>query len=197
MIYVNDIYNLGKEASEMDKTALGKRIKEARMAKKMTQAEVVGSFITRNMLSQIESGTATPSVNTLEYLSRVLEVPMTYLMPAEADGECTDCAALLTYAKQLFFSGEYEQIIELKDSTGTLEDEFNAIKAKAYLELAEKFTGDESAEKMQAAVNYAKFAAELSQKGIYSNEAVKTEAMLVLNNLAQRLAEYYKSLISE
>ena len=61
----------------MDKAALGKRIKEARLAKKMTQAEVVGSFITRNMLSQIESGTATPSVKTLEYLSNVLELPMT------------------------------------------------------------------------------------------------------------------------
>jgi len=42
----------------MDRAALGSRIKEARLAKKLTQTEVVGSFITRNMLSQIESGTA-------------------------------------------------------------------------------------------------------------------------------------------
>ena len=34
----------------------GRRIKEARISKKMTQSEVVGTFITRNMLSQIESG---------------------------------------------------------------------------------------------------------------------------------------------
>ena len=58
----------------MEKNTLGKRIKEARLAKKMTQSEVVGDFITRNMLSQIESGSATPSVKTLEYLCKVLEI---------------------------------------------------------------------------------------------------------------------------
>ena len=41
----------------MDSITLGRRIKEARLAKKMTQNEVVGNFITRNILSQIESGT--------------------------------------------------------------------------------------------------------------------------------------------
>ena len=55
----------------MENNTLGKRIKEARLAKKMTQSEVVGDFITRNMLSQIESGSATPSVKTLEYLCKV------------------------------------------------------------------------------------------------------------------------------
>lgn len=55
----------------MDSIELGKRIREARLSKKMTQSEVVGTFITRNMLSQIESGTATPSFKTLEYLSGV------------------------------------------------------------------------------------------------------------------------------
>ena len=58
----------------MDRAALGSRIKEARLAKKLTQTEVVGSFITRNMLSQIESGTATPSIKTLTYLAGVLEL---------------------------------------------------------------------------------------------------------------------------
>ena len=57
----------------MEKNTLGKRIKEARLSKKMTQSEVVGDFITRNMLSQIESGSATPSVKTLEYLCKVCE----------------------------------------------------------------------------------------------------------------------------
>ncbi|MCL2638593.1 MAG: helix-turn-helix domain-containing protein, partial [Oscillospiraceae bacterium] len=41
---------------------------------------VVGNYITRNMLSQIESGAAFPSIRTLEYLSGVLEVPMSELM---------------------------------------------------------------------------------------------------------------------
>ena len=45
----------------MDKNTLGKRIKEARLAKKMTQSEVVGDFITRNMIFMLERGSATRS----------------------------------------------------------------------------------------------------------------------------------------
>ena len=64
----------------MNQITLGRRIREARLAKKMTQSEVVGTFITRNMLSQIESGSASPSIKTLEYLSKVLEIPLPELM---------------------------------------------------------------------------------------------------------------------
>ena len=58
----------------MGRAELGRRLKEARLARRMTQSEVVGDFITRNMLSQIESGSAMPSVKTLEYLSKRLEI---------------------------------------------------------------------------------------------------------------------------
>ena len=70
----------------MDNAELGRRLKSARLAKKMTQSDVVGSFITRNMLSQIESGTATPSMKTLEYLSGVLELPLEKLL-SESGGK--------------------------------------------------------------------------------------------------------------
>ncbi len=59
---------------------LGQRIKETRLEKQMTQQEVVGDFITRNMLSKIENDSATPSVKTLEYLSSVLQLPAGYFL---------------------------------------------------------------------------------------------------------------------
>lgn len=180
----------------MDSSALGKKIKEARLAKKMTQAEVVGDFITRNMLSQIESGTATPSVKTLEYLCRVLELPLTYLMPS-SDSVSDDCASVLARAKQLYLSGNYKELLAFEDPTGILSDEFHALKAKANLNFAKKLSEHESVITLQEAIEHAKQAAELSQHGIYSNEAVKAEAMLVLSNLAQHLSDYYKSMIAE
>jgi transcriptional regulator with XRE-family HTH domain len=64
---------------------LGKKLKEARLAKKLTQSDVVGTFITRNMLSQIESGVASPSLRTLEYLAHTLEIPIHYLISEEQD----------------------------------------------------------------------------------------------------------------
>ena len=59
----------------MNAAELGHVIKEARIAKKMTQSQVVGNFITWNMLSQIENGNALPSLPTLEYLAEVLDLP--------------------------------------------------------------------------------------------------------------------------
>ena len=51
---------------------LGQRIREARLDRGLTQQELVGECITRNMLSKIENDSATPSVRTLEYLSERL-----------------------------------------------------------------------------------------------------------------------------
>ena len=41
---------------------IGEKIKRLRTAKLMTQADLVGDVITRNMLSQIENGVANPSL---------------------------------------------------------------------------------------------------------------------------------------
>lgn len=174
----------------------GKRIKEARISKKMTQSEVVGDFITRNMLSQIESGAATPSVKTLEYLAETLDIPISELMPRgdeEPDG--TDAFRRFLRAKELLCSGLFrEALSELEDCTGGgLEDEFYAVSARCYLKLAEEISAENTAE----AVEYAKKAADLAERGLYANAALKAEAVRLLNVLAERLSRYYAGLISE
>ena len=59
---------------------LGQKIKEARLSRGMTQKELVGDYITRNMLSKIENDSATPSVRTLEYLAGALGLPTGYFL---------------------------------------------------------------------------------------------------------------------
>ena len=59
---------------------IGSKIKELRLQKQMTQSEVVGNFITRNMLSKIENGSSAPSIKTLEYLAVVLGKPVSYFL---------------------------------------------------------------------------------------------------------------------
>jgi transcriptional regulator with XRE-family HTH domain len=54
---------------------IGQRIREARLGRQMTQQELVGDYITRNMLSKIENDAATPSVRTLEYLAGAMDLP--------------------------------------------------------------------------------------------------------------------------
>ncbi|MCL2703334.1 MAG: helix-turn-helix domain-containing protein [Defluviitaleaceae bacterium] len=60
--------------------SLGQRIREVRLQKKLTQTDVVGDYMTRNMLSKIENGSAAPSVRTLEFLAVALDVPVSYFL---------------------------------------------------------------------------------------------------------------------
>ena len=59
---------------------LGRKIKEQRKNKKLTQQALCGSDLNRSMLSQIENGLARPSVDTLLFLCKKLEIPLSYLM---------------------------------------------------------------------------------------------------------------------
>ena len=65
---------------------IGAKIKKLRTSKMMTQAELAGHHITRNMLSQIENGTALPSLSTVAYIAERLNVPAGFLL-AEGDDE--------------------------------------------------------------------------------------------------------------
>lgn len=66
--------------------SIGKKIKDIRTEKLMTQSELSGDEITRNMLSQIENGIAQPSLSTVRYLAGKLGVPAGYLL-SEGDEE--------------------------------------------------------------------------------------------------------------
>lgn len=179
----------------------GKRIKEARIAKKMTQSEVVGDFITRNMLSQIESGAATPSVKTLEYLAETLDIPISELMPRsdsverDEETEGTEAFGRLLRAKELLGNGlPRDALAELEGCAGGgLEDEFYAVSARCCLKAAEELSSENTAE----AVEYAKKAADLAERGFYANPALKAQAVSLLNDLAERLSRYYAGLISK
>ena len=59
---------------------IGKKIKKLRTEKLMTQSELTGGEITRNMLSRIENGAALPSLGTVVYLASKLGVPAGYLL---------------------------------------------------------------------------------------------------------------------
>lgn len=59
---------------------LGARLKQARLEAGLSQRQLCGDVITRNMLSQIENGSAKPSMDTLRYLSSRLGKPVSYFL---------------------------------------------------------------------------------------------------------------------
>ncbi|GAB1476019.1 hypothetical protein MASR2M70_08510 [Bacillota bacterium] len=174
----------------MNTMELGKIIKEARISKRMTQSEVVGDFITRNMLSQIESGSAMPSVKTLEYLSGVLDLPFHQL----STGHLEDNLSMLINAKELLSKAAYEEVIVMEnDYPPRLSEEFFAIFSHAFLNLAKASLDSEDYTKAAA---LSQKAIEYSEKGIYANATVKSESIMVLNQAAEKLSLYYKNLSS-
>lgn len=81
---------------------LGGKIRQARLEAGLSQRQLCGEEITRNMLSLIENGAAKPSMKTLEYLARQLDKPLSWFLDENA-GYQTD---LLTSAENLRRAGE-------------------------------------------------------------------------------------------
>ena len=63
---------------------LGQRLKAARLELGLSQRQLCGDVITRNMLSQIENGTARPSMDTLRYLAGALGKPLSFFLEEDA-----------------------------------------------------------------------------------------------------------------
>ena len=174
----------------MDRKELGQLIKEARLAKKMTQSEVVGNFITRNMLSQIESGTAIPSVKTLQYLSERLDISIQMLSADDqAKKENVDRAGgdytlyrIMQGAKERIRANDpvaaLNELLPYLSEPNVYEDEFAALYSISCLEAARLKTVSP-----EDALRYAEEAMLYAGQGIYESHERKTEAML----LAERL----------
>lgn len=59
---------------------LGEKLRQVRLQAGLSQRALCGDVITRNMLSQIENGTAQPSMATLQYLAGKLQKPVSYFL---------------------------------------------------------------------------------------------------------------------
>jgi len=64
---------------------IGQKLLLARQEAGLSQRQLCGEEITRNMLSQIEHGTAHPSMKTLRYLAGRLGKPVSYFLDDEAE----------------------------------------------------------------------------------------------------------------
>lgn len=62
---------------------LGKKLKQARLEAGLSQRQLCGDTITRNMLSLIENGSAQPSMDTLRYFAQQLGKPVSFFLEEE------------------------------------------------------------------------------------------------------------------
>lgn len=164
---------------------LGEKIKTARLERHMTQKDVVGDYITRNMLSKIENGSATPSVKTLEYLAGALGLPAGYFMSESGGDELTPGG--LASARRHFRDGEYDgciQVLEELDMDGGYREEAMLLLARAKISLSKKAMTDG---RYEEAIRLAGEAIAHNDESIYVSAALRTEALLLVARCTMEL----------
>lgn len=87
---------------------LGEKIRKARLERGLSQQQLCGQIITRNMLSRIEHGAARPSMDTLRHLAGQLGLPMSYFL--EEDALSSPNQQALQLARQAFRQRDWGQL---------------------------------------------------------------------------------------
>lgn len=116
---------------------LSQRIKQARQEAGLSQRQLCGEVITRNMLSQIESGKARPSMQTLTYLAQTLGRPVSWFL--DETPEPPPAPQLPEQARKYFQTGKFQQCLDLLDAqeaSPALEGETWLLRALCRLALA-------------------------------------------------------------
>ena len=114
---------------------IGGKIRAARLDKHMTQAQVAEDKITRNMLSAIESGKASPSLETLYYIANKLDLKISYLLSEEIDESVYKKTSLMPEIKKAYVNGNYAYCISLVNQISDIDDELSYILSHCHFEL--------------------------------------------------------------
>ena len=121
---------------------LGEKIRQARLELGLSQRQLCGDMITRNMLSQIENGSANPSMATLQYLAAQLGKPVSYFLQEET--VLSPNPALLQQARQAYSQRHYRAVLDLsahyRDPDPLFDEEWHYLLALCALALAEQLS---------------------------------------------------------
>ncbi|MBE6545980.1 MAG: helix-turn-helix transcriptional regulator [Ruminococcaceae bacterium] len=149
---------------------IGEKIKKLRIAKLMTQSELVGSEITRNMLSRIENGSANPSLETVRYIAERLNVSPSFLLADEEDELIYLKHREISQIKQAFMTEDFRICRDMcLNSKSTEDDEIQMILSECNLYVAaEEFNGGN----LKGACSYLDEALESCGRTLYRTDLI-------------------------
>lgn len=90
---------------------LGEKLRAARLEAGLTQRQLCGEEITRNMLSQIENGSAKPSMKTLQYLAARLGKSVSFFLEEKA--VCSPNQQVMADARRCYEDGRCSESMEI------------------------------------------------------------------------------------
>lgn len=119
---------------------LGRRLKQARLKAGLSQRQLCEEIVTRNMLSQIENGTARPSMETLRQFAQRLGKPVSYFL--EEDAVLSPNQQTMEQARQAWMVGDFEKVGSLlehfREPDPVFQMEKELLETMAILKLARK-----------------------------------------------------------
>ncbi len=119
--------------------SLGEKLRQARLEAGLSQRQLCGKEITRNMLSQIEHDTAKPSMKTLQYLAGQLGKSVSFFL--EEDVLASPNQQVMEMARQCFDRGDAAgaaaALNQYQDGDELYDREKALLWALTYLALAE------------------------------------------------------------
>lgn len=117
---------------------LGEKLRRARLDAGLTQKQLCEDIVTRNMLSQIENGTAKPSMKTLDLFARRLGKTVSYFL--EDSAVLSPNTQVMENARQCYdredFSGTLENLTQYREPDRVYDREMALLKNLCLLELA-------------------------------------------------------------
>ena len=117
---------------------IGEKIRIARKEKKLTQSKLCGDKITRNMLSAIECGHASPSLETAKYIADRLSLPLSYFIDDGADVFFYEKNAVIGKIRAAFGEGRYEDVVFLSETLSDTDDEISLALAVSHFEISKQ-----------------------------------------------------------
>jgi transcriptional regulator with XRE-family HTH domain len=117
---------------------LGEKIRSARQSRGITQSQLAGDRLTRNMISRIETGTANPSLDTIKYLAKNLSLPVSYLLSEDNDLLFYEKKEKISVIYSAYTAKDYSYCIEKIDSLSGIDDELAYILAVSLFERGKK-----------------------------------------------------------
>ena len=162
---------------------LSEKIKLRRKSRGLTQHELCGDKITRNMLSAIESGKATPSLETLRYLADGLCVPVAYLLSDDDDLFFFEKKEVIKDIIKDFNDKKYNSCILRISRLSGLDDELCYILCVSSFELGRRAVLKGS---LYTAKDLLAKAKEYSQRTVY-NTSVIDNLLLMYTSLADNI----------
>jgi len=167
---------------------LGQRLKQARLELGLSQRQLCENLITRNMLSQIENGSARPSMEVLRALAARLGKSVSYFL--EEDVVISSNQTVMETARKAFARKDFDAVRRTLEDYRTpdkvFDGEWALLEALSCLALSRQALEED---RRPLAVQLLEQCAAFGQKSPYYDPALERQRLLLLAKIQPEVLE--------